>query len=357
MVRSAALFAVLLGALSCFAQAPPALPNATVIPLAQTMSVADALVAVQRAFPNVIEDRADLRNSAAIFSGGPRTFWATLDALAALTNTSLRVLPTERKVQFAPGVLSLPTHIDGPYRLLLRRLATALDLETNTTSCTATLEVAWEPGLFPFYLDTYPHDLTVVDPQGKAHAQPNAGSSLVPVDGRIALTFDIRLPALPRTDRTIRTLTGQLAAIVPTRLVSVTMPAFPVLEAAEAKSPTLAFPAGAPQGRISRITRTRDRWTVQVALPTPPGDAVFESYQSWVVQNEMTLRTQDGKVWKSTSYLLEGNTPSRSVVSYHFAVRDCPTQADPALWSVQYTTPAGLVRMTVPFRFADLPLP
>src|SRR5207253_2011325 len=140
----------------------------------------------------------------------------------------------------------------------------------------------------------------------------NNGSALMPVEAQLARTFDVHLPPLPRSVKEIRSIEGTFNAVVPTRLVPVTLPTLARLEAApDSEAPELAFPAGGPAGRVSRIVRARDRWTVRVVLPTPPGDAVFESYQSWVIQNEMTLRTADGKVWNSASYLLEGNTPTR----------------------------------------------
>jgi hypothetical protein len=319
--------------------------------------VQDALSAAQQAFPGVVEDRAELSKVATNLGGGKVLFWNLLDDLATRTKTTVRVLPTEGKIQLLPGANTLPVSVSGPFRLVLRHVAASLDLETRTTTSRATLEVVWEPTLHPFYLETRPQGLTLVTESGQKTAGMADGSTPVPVDGRLGLTFDIRLPPSPRTEKSIRSIEGKLNAVVPTRMVTVALTTLARMEAANAGGPELDFPANGPAGRVKRIERTRDRWTIRVVLPTPPGDAVFESYQSWVIQNEMTLRANDGKVWKSDSYLLEGNQPTASVVSYHFLVRDCPGPVDPATWRIQYTTPAGLVRMTVPFRFTGVPLP
>jgi hypothetical protein len=364
LARSLFLLALLMP-FAVQARPEPTPPTGTVVPLPEpTVPVRDALAALERAFPGVVQDRADLPSATVTVPGGKRLFWEVLDDLADRTKTSLRVLPTEGKIQFLPGVVPLPggvpmpVHHYGPFRLVCRRVTNSLDLETNTPSSLATFEVDWEPSLQPFYLETRPQGLTVVDGQGQSLRGPADGSGPVPVDGRLGLTFDVRLPPLPRSEKTIRSVTGSLSAVVPTRMVSVTLPTFARLEAAaSAEAPELAFPAGGPAGRVRTLVRTRDRWTVRVVLPTPPGNATFESYQSWVIQNDMTLRTTEGKVWKSASYLLERNSPTSSVVSYHFLVRDCPGPVDPAQWSVHYTTPAGIVQMEVPFRFAQVPLP
>jgi len=337
---------------------PEQKPSTTMFSFQQPTTVASAFTEVQTRFPGVIEDRADLRSSKVELSPGLRSFWSLLDEIATRSKTSFRVLATEGKIQFLPdGPSTTAVAVSGPFRLSLRRFTDSFDLETRTPSASATMEVAWEPGLQPFFLETRPQGLRLVDSTGKQRPDLGDGSASVPVDGRMSLTFDVRLPVLPRTEMTIKALEGRLSAVVPTRMVPVALGTLAVLEAApNLDAPELAFPKGTPAGRVSRIVRTRDRWSVQVVLPTPPGGDMFESYQSWVVQNEATLRTADGKVWKSAGYLLEGNTPTRSVATYHFLARECPDKADPALWRFHYTTPAGIVRMDVPFKFSDVPL-
>ncbi len=337
----------------------PRPPTGTVFTLPDPTSIRAILGQVREIFPGVLDDRANLTTSSISVPGGKRLFWDLLEDAVHRASARVRVLPSGGKIQLLPGGPSrAPTAVSGPFRLSLVGIGCRLDLQTGTPSAVGSLEVVWEPTLHPFFLESRPEGLILEDGAGKKIAGLAEGSAPVPVDGQFGITFDFRLPPLPRTEQTIARMEGKLTAVVPTRMVPITLASLADLEAApNLDAPILAFPDKGPAGRVTRIVRTKDRWSIQVALPVPPGGAIFESYQSWVVQNEATLRTAAGKVWKSSGYLLEANTPSRSVVTYHFQVRECPEPSDPHLWRFHYTTPEAIVRMDIPFRFRNIPLP
>lgn len=333
--------------------------SGTVVPLPEKTSIPEALRKVATIFPGTIDDRNSVGRANGDIPGGNLAYWAVLENIASRTQSLLRVLPEEGTILLLPGGPSkTPTAVSGPFRLVVRRITSSIDLETATTSHSASIEVNWEPNIYPFFVESRPRGLQVQFTDGQTRQGPDEGTAPVPVDGRFATTFTIRLPVIPRAESAIAGLSGKLEAIVPTRMVSVTMPSLAELEAAPSSgAPVLSFPKEGPAGRITKIVRNRERWSVQVVLPTPPGGEMFESYQSWVIQNNASLRRADGTVWRSSGYILEGNTPSRSVVTYHFLVRDCPGESDPAVWKFHYTTPAGIIRQEIPFRFTDLLLP
>ena len=63
--------------------------------------------------------------------------------------------------------------------------------------------------------------------------------------------------------------------------------------------------------------RTID-WSVEVTLDYPEGNVKLDSFQSWVVNNEMVLEGKDGSRFPSSSYLLEESSPRHAVFTYHF---------------------------------------
>jgi hypothetical protein len=106
------------------------------------------------------------------------------------------------------------------------------------------------------------------------------------------------------------------------------------------------------------VVLDRDRWTVTVALDYPPGGKELDSYQSWVVNNEMVLESKDGKRRLARSnYVVESASPRRAVVSYHFRDTDKGRRGRPEDWKLLYRAPASVIELPITFRFKDVPLP
>src|SRR5437764_799176 len=61
---------------------------------------------------------------------------------------------------------------DGHFRTALKRITSFIDPETGETTYSATLEVAWEPTLQPFFLESQPQDLAVIDDQTQKPLPP-----------------------------------------------------------------------------------------------------------------------------------------------------------------------------------------
>jgi hypothetical protein len=105
---------------------------------------------------------------------------------------------------------------------------------------------------------------------------------------------------------------------------------------------------------VKKVLLAEDRWSVQVALEYPEGGPTFESYQSWVVNNEMTLVSTDGKPLTSNSYVLDSSNSRKAVLTYHFTGKN---RAEPKDWKLVYRTPASIVEIPFSFSFKDVRLP
>jgi hypothetical protein len=247
-----------------------------------------------------------------------------------------------------------PVSYSGFFRTSVKRITSALDLESGRSQYTAALEVAWEPALLPLYLETSPRDLVVHDDKGRPLPTRSEGRSLAPVDGRLAITLEVPLPAVERGVGRLGLLEGKLAAVAPNKMVRFDFDALDRLAAAVAKGP-VRREQDEVVCRVAKVVLEADRWTVQVALDYPPGGVALESFQSAVVYNEMTLQSTDGKRRLSPSdYALERSSPRSAVLSYHFRGKDRGKAAD---WKVVYATPVTLVETPFTFSFKDVALP
>ncbi len=288
-------------------------------------------------------------------------FWQALDTIAGTAHAGVYLYPRGGRITLVNRPAGRPAPLvshDGFFRCSLKKVMTARDLETGANTCTVLLEVAWEPGLLPLYLETRPQDLRILDAGGQPVPVSAEGSSLAPVDGRISLVSEVQLPALPRSAPRIGLMEGRLNVIAPSKMLTFTFDALDRLDKGGLDAPERKQTQEGVACRLGKIVLAKDRWTVQVLLDYPPVNRPLESYQSWVVNNELALESLDGKRrLVSTDYLLENATPHRAVLSYHFRDRDKQVRGRPADWRLTYRTPASIVEWPVRFSFKNVPLP
>jgi hypothetical protein len=293
-------------------------------------------------------------------------FWQALDTIAAASHARVNLYPTTGRIVLdkrGPTYRLPPVCYDGRFRLSVKRVTATRDLELNVTdpahgAYNVGIEIAWDPELQPLFLETRPRAVRLVDDKKNIVAVPDEGSSLVPVDGCIALSFDLRLPALPRTVSTISTLEGELSMIGPSKMLTFTFDALDKLAKASINDPERRLTQEGVTCHIRKVVFDRERWTIQVALDYPPGMKRLDSNQSWVVNNEMVLESTDGeKRLVSNQYVVETATPRQAVLSYHFRDKGDTTRGKASDWKLRYRTPANLIDMPIKFVFKDIPLP
>jgi hypothetical protein len=217
--------------------------------------------------------------------------------------------------------------------------------------------VAWEPHFLPFLLETRPHNLVVRDDKGNDLRADNEGSSVAPVDGRTALAFDVPLPPAPRASKRLGLLQGDLYAIGPSKMLTFTFDPLGKLAKADPDDPSRRPVQEGVACGLSKLALGDDHWTVQVTLDYPEGNVKLDSYQSWVVNNELYLESTDGKARLAPeTYLLEGSTPRRAVLSYHFTDKE-KMKSGPGAWRPVYRAPASVVKVPFSFSFTNVELP
>jgi hypothetical protein len=294
------------------------------------------------------------------------TFWQALDVLAEAAKVRVNLYPTSGRIVLAKRGADYrrpPTSYDGRFRLSVKKVSTSRDLEISDQSARGgatnlVLEAAWDPDLLPLYLETRPKGLRLVDDGNNVLTVPDEGSTLAPVDGRIALTIDVHLPPLPRRVKVIRSLEGELSMIGPSKMLTFTFDMLDRLAATKANDPERQLTQEGVRCRILKVDLFSDRWSLQLALEYPPGMKQLDTNQLWVVNNEMTLESPDGKKrLPSTRYALESATSRGAILSYHFLDSEGLKRGKASSWRVRYRTPANLVEMPIKFAFKDIPLP
>jgi hypothetical protein len=342
-IRSAALLTLTLSSF-CYiaysaesADKQPALRLATI--QGQHMPLKTVLAQLQQQTFNVVTDQMGDPHPVLDLDLKEVAFWQALDVIADKASARVDLHPRDggialakRQAGWHPPLISY----SGLFRTTLNSISAKIDLETGARYYIGSLEVAWEPHLLPLLLETRPR------------SSDSSASSLAPVDGRTSLAFDVPLPLVDRSVGKLSLVEGELYAIAPTKMLTFK---FDSLDARQ------KLTQEGVACHVSKVVTADDHWSVEITLDYPEGNAKLDSYQSWVVNNEIQLQSKDGAdKFPSSSYLLEESTPRHAVLTYHFNDKD-KMKRGLVEWKLVYRTPALVVKVPITFSFKDVPLP
>jgi hypothetical protein len=327
------------------------------------VSLSKALDALARQTGVRVEDKRGEPDAIIAVNADRATFWQAFDAIAdaagAVPFLSVKGEPLAL-VKRPEGYVKPPICYDNLFRLSIKRTSATRDLESNRANCTLTFEVAWLPDLLPLFLETKPQNLRMLDDRNAPVPLTDEGSVQAEVDGRTSFTFDVNVPALPRSASRIGLLEGKLSAVAPNKMLTFTFDTLAELKKVGAASPKRRLMQDGAACRVDKLTLVKDRWTVRIALDLAPGGKKLESFQanSWVVNNELALVHADGKRrLLPSSFVLESATAKRAILSYHFVDKGLAKRGRPQDWKIVYRTPAMIVDVPIAFRFTNVPLP
>ncbi len=301
------------------------------------------------------------------------TFWEALDRIATAADAQLDLYRPDGRIALVrrgrdkKSLLKPQISRSGPFRVSLQRLTAHTDFATGTRASNALFELAWEPSVDVFYMQSQPQKLVIRDDKGKAVEAPT-GSKWITLDARRAITFDVDLPSLPRSAEQMGLLRGTIPIRGPSRMHTFRFPT------PASKEPTLADlsahlqdankPLEESAGNkltscaLQRVTLNSDSWRVRITTALPPGGPDFETHETWYAFNEVYLQSLDGKTrlaW--TGYAQESAGTQKAVVSYTFK-KPAKGQRDSAKdWMLVVRAPASMIEQSVPFEFKDVPLP
>jgi hypothetical protein len=284
-------------------------------------------------------------------------FWQALDAIARQAGARVSLYQRDGVLALVEGPPDEWVSYSGPFRIALKRLTAVEDLETVSHYQVTTLEVAWEPPVRPFLIETRPRSLVVQDDQGRDLPVPDAGAGQAPVEAPLAMLLDLRLPAAPRSSLKLAQLRGTFSVIAAAHMLTFTFDTLDVL----AKEPKAGVQT--QEGvtvRVSKLSLAPDLWTAEMTLEYPANGPAFETYQSWLGGNEIYLQKGGGtqRFPNNGGYALETATSNRATVSYHFIDNKPKQVRGPASdWQLVYRTPSVLHQIEVPFAFKDVRLP
>jgi hypothetical protein len=322
----------------------------------RSITLKDALHALHEQTGVLVSDvRSDKTNPNFNIFLTNATFWEALDAIAREAKVVVSLYQGRGQIALVDGTYRpCPVSHSGLFRTAAKRITVSQDLESGARFCTLTLEVAWEPRLQPFriengatkvFLTTAGNKKVEIDQDGTGHTDAHGG---------LAMELILRFPAPARSVAKLDRMIGSLNVVTPCRMLTFSFDALSKLSGAGEEKKSVQ------EGVVARITRLNpddDPWDVEIALDNPGGGAKFESYQSWLVNNEVFLENKKTKERVSSRGMrvLRGTHPHARVLYYFGNSRN--RLGKPASWKLVCRVPGRIVTLPVRFELKNLRLP
>jgi hypothetical protein len=295
------------------------------------------------------------------------TFWQALEAIAKATDSRISVSDRDARVALVAGpYLALPVCHSGLFRLTVKRVDANYILESDTRQCVLHLEVDWEPRFQPLLMQTRPADMVLRDDKGhdlEIQEDEEQRGGLGAVGQRAGADLSVTLPAPPRSAGQFSLFKGKLGAVGPTKMLTFTFDKLSKIEKKEdARKETQDGVTVYLRELRAEEEGDEQIWTAGLLLEYPADGPKFESFQSWLVNNEIALEKEQDGVQQRVPYInyeTGDQTENRAIIRYRFG--DDPDKniklGKFGDWRLVYRTPGRITEVAIPFEFKDIPLP
>jgi hypothetical protein len=242
-------------------------------------------------------------------------------------------------------------YTETPLRTTLSRLVAVRDLENKTHTWTIYLHVGWDVGARPLFINAQPDDLLVRIKNDTELKPIPQGTGRIAITSEHRIEMPIRLQAPIQPSAKIDLLKGSYTVLGSKRTLSFTFDP-------EKPTPQSEMQDGVTV-RLDESKQNKTMWTVRVRLTYPDDTPDFESFESWLGNNELVLERKDGKgrFTPNGGYSIDESAGKSATLTYRFLKDKNLSFGNPADWRFVYRTPGKIEKMPVKFEFKDLPAP
>ena len=280
-------------------------------------------------------------------------FWEGLERLAKSSNRRLTVGGNGARVSLAGGpenpYREVPLYIAGPFRVCASRVLSRLDIDTGRGSTEILIDVAWEPRFKAFHAEAPAKSWAAFDDAGKPLPIAQDASGKMEVTGS-GLEMTARLAGVQNAAKIAR-LEGKLVLVGTTQLLQFSFdPSIAGDESTQRKSDVGAT--------LKSFRKAGPFWTAAIEFVYPGCGPEFESFQSYLRDNEVWLQRAAGTKFPAAGFELGAERNGRTTVLYRFKEneKDGPVLTNLKDWKLLVRTPGRIVEVTVPFTLRDVPL-
>jgi hypothetical protein len=263
-------------------------------------------------------------------------YWTAVERLSERSGS--RIVMIGGRVALKPGKSQAASFVSGPFRFVFREVFIRGDAESGNAGYTILIDVAWEPWLNTYRIDTVPKITDAKDDAGHSIKVPIGGSRTFTTSNFAELT--VRPQGLTRDSKRL-TLSGSMMVTIADKLLTFTFDAVtgkPVGDATQ-DGVSVNLTKNGPDG---------NDWVAIVGLNYPKSDVVWESHEyAWHRNNVMRLLPPKGEP-------IVADMVEAADLRYGFKGR--AKQVGPG-WKLDYRTPGPMREIELKFELKDIKLP
>jgi hypothetical protein len=285
-------------------------------------------------------------------------FWPALDRV--LDQAELTLYPfTGRRGAFViaraadAGSRSSRASYSGVFRLSPVRFEAVRDLRSqHEQALKFFFEVAWEPRLQPIAMMQPLARISATADDGEtiAVSNPEAQSEALIREGISAAELEIPFRLPPRRVARIRTLKGQLSALVPGPRHEFRFPSLPL--AGNLGTRRVEQRQAGATVAIDSLRKNQDVWEVSLRVTFDAPASALESHRGWILENPAVFLAADGRSFEPGGFEQTHQARDEVGIKYFFDLDQDPTKL-----TFVYRTPITILQMNFDYEFQDLELP
>jgi hypothetical protein len=331
---------------------PVSKPEASRISLdATAMPLGEAVASVARQANIPIDTERAAKDRPVRLKLENATLWDALDQLARATDHRLLVGHQGKRIALVKEPCrAMPIFNSGPFRFAAREARGRLEFESGISRTDVLIDFAWEPKFKGYFVELDPKSLSAKDDHGRMLTVVDEGSTRVPV-GDSGLDLAVKLKDVPRTAKKLAELTGTVKIIGTSQLLQFAFdPASPGDQNVKKAEVTATLKTFRKNVRL---------WTAVIELQYPKDMPEFESFQSFLLDNEAWLLAPDGRKFVTRKFELGFERQGAMPITYYFMEndKDGPVLSNLNGWKLVVRVPGRIVEEKVKFQLRDIPLP
>jgi hypothetical protein len=287
------------------------------------------------------------------------TFWEAVDEIALKADLRISFYEKDGALAFVDGPhKTLPVSHSGVFRVAVKRLLSLLDLEADHHVWMLHLEIAWEPRFQPLFLEMQPDSLVVKDGKGGELKSIPGGGGRVPVTRPLTMETQVRVEAPTKPTDKIAVLKGAMTMVGPSKMLNFTFDNLAKIDPGKKEQVRKETQEGVT-AYLREFRVEPEIWTFGLLLEYPQDGPDFESFESWLVNNQIFLEKKNGKgrFAANGGYDIDEQGGHKAILNYRFIDDNNLTLGKPEDWKLIYRTPGTIVKFPIQFEFKDLPVP
>jgi hypothetical protein len=263
-------------------------------------------------------------------------YWTAVERLAERTGS--RIVMSGGRVALKLGKSQAPSFVSGPFRFVYRDVFIRGDGESGMAGYTIHIDVAWEPWLNTYRIDTVPKITDAKDDAGHS-IKVSAGGSRTFTSGNFA-ELTVRPQGLTRDSKRL-TLSGSMMVTIADKLLTFTFDATNGKSVGDARQEGVSV-------NLTKHGPDGNDWVAIVGLNYPKSDVIWESHEyAWHRNNVMRLLPPKGEP-------IVADLVEAADLRYGFKGRANQVGAG---WKLDYRTPGPMREIEVKFELKNIKLP